>query len=319
MPRSKLSLSVVVPTYKRPRNLEALLRSIEAQNLEPARFEVVVIDDGSGDQTPQVLQRAAVSMRNLRWRTVTNGGPARARNLGASMATNEVLVFIDDDIQADPRLLDKHLTFHEERGTDDWGLLGRVDWHPSVRVTPFMRWIDQMGLQFAYDTWLEPGEVPNPFRAFYMANISFRCERFEACGGFDETFPHAAFEDYELGWRMVERGLRIHYDPEAQAFHTRGIDLRTFRRRMRKVGESAQFLLAKHPEFPLHEVLTKGRLSRNRRFKHFAYAPIAWATRNEHRLFPVFRELIADAYCEGRARGLALIEEQQGGRSRRES
>ena len=302
-----LTLSIVTPTYQRAANLRLLLDSLAEQTLSSELFEVIVIDDGSADDTLDVIRSAASKLPNLAWESGTNAGPARARNRGASRATGDVIVFLDDDIEAAPDLLAKHHEFHTGRGDDHWGLLGRVDWAPTVKVTPFMRWIDRMGLQFSYDTWLEEGEVPKPYRAFYMANISIPRAAFVASGGFDERFPYPAFEDYELGWRLVEAGFRVHYDPAARAFHTRGIDIRTFRRRMKMVGESAQFLLALHPRFELAEVLTKNRLDRRRRLKHLEYAPIARLVGDQARLDRVYREVIADAYCEGKRLGIERL------------
>lgn len=302
---SELRLSVVTPTHRRPTNLRALLESLEAQTLPRDRYEVVVVDDASADTTGNVLRESQLRLPNLRYEQLpTNAGPARARNRGIELATGDVIVFLDDDIAATPGLLEEHAAFHELRREPWHALLGRVDWHPDLRITRFMRWVDRSDLQFAFDTWLQEGEVAEPYRAFYMANTSIHRSALLEVGGFDERFPHPAFEDYELGWRLVQRGLRMTYAPRAQAYHTRAITLSAFRRRMRMVAESAVILKTLHPDFPLYEVLTRGRLDWRKRIRYYAYAPVAWVLRDDARLGGLYRDLVATSYAAGRQAGL---------------
>jgi hypothetical protein len=131
-------------------------------------------------------------------------------------------------------------------------VLGRVDWHSSLEVTPFMRWLDRSGLQFAYDTWLREGPVP-PAAAFYTANLSLPRRLVTDAGGFDERFPFAAYEDLEIATRLTDRGLRMDYRPDALAYHRRAIDLQTFAQRMTRVGESAELMRAISPEFEIDD------------------------------------------------------------------
>jgi GT2 family glycosyltransferase len=304
-----LRLSVVTPTHRRAENLKLMFQSLKDQTLSPDRFEVIVIDDASGDETGDVLRDGARMLGNLRYEQFEqNGGPARARNRGIELAEGDVLVFLDDDVAAAPDLLEEHLRFHEAHPDGSRALLGRVDWHPSLRVTPFMRWLDSTGLQFAFDTWLTEGEVADPCLAFYMANISISRAKVQAVGGFDERFPNPAFEDYELGWRLTNLGLKLFYRPQARAFHTRAIDLKTFRRRTSMVAESFVFLKSIHPDFPLEESgLTKSRLTPGRRLKLFAYAPVARLIGDNVRLGRVYRELLAQSYVEGKRRGIERL------------
>ncbi len=285
-----------------------LLDSLALQALPRERFEVIVIDDASGDTTVDVLHESAEKLPNLRYESFERiGGPARARNRGVELATGDVVVFLDDDVTAAPDLLAEHAAFHDAHGDQMRALLGRVDWHPSLRVTPFMRWLDASGLQFQYDAGLQQGEVEEPYRVFYMANISVWRSALRDVGGFDERFPNPAYEDYELGWRLHRRGLRLEYRPQARAFHTRGIDLATFRRRTAMVAESAMFLKSLHPDFPLAESLLQNRVSPSRKRKLLAYAPIARLIGDDVRLGRVYRELVAESYAQGRERALERL------------
>ncbi len=242
---------MVVPTHRRPDLLRRCLAALAGQQTPAEAFEVVVVDDASGDGTPDVLAESAAAMPNLRWASLPrNAGPATARNHGVAMARGPVVLFIDDDIVATPSLVGTHLRLHEA-GSDNLGVVGLVEWHPDLPVTPFMTWLDGTDLQFAFGNGLAPGPVDPPQRAFYTCNLSLRRPAFDAAGGFDERFPHPAYEDVELGWRLGRRGLRLEYRPEALAWHARAVTLSDFCARMAMVAESAVLLRRSHPEVPV--------------------------------------------------------------------
>jgi glycosyltransferase involved in cell wall biosynthesis len=246
-------ISVIVPTYQRAALLRSCIRSFDTQD-DPPPFEVIVIDDGSTDSTPNVLADLEAERPWLRWsRQPANRGPAAARNRAVMQAEGELVLFIDDDIVASTTLLRWHATLHGRARDDRLAVLGRVDWHPSLTVTAFMRWLDRSGLQFAYDTWLQEGPVPIPASAFYTANLSMSRRLVVDVGGFDERFPFPAYEDLELATRLTARGLHLDYRPNALAYHFRAIDLPTFIRRMAHVGESAQLMRTISPDFPIDD------------------------------------------------------------------
>ena len=246
-----MELSVVIPTYRRPELLRRCLESLQRQDLDQSRFEVVVVDDGSGDATADVLAAATGNVVALT--QPRNAGPAAARNRGIHEATGDLVLFLDDDVATAPDLLSTHLAIHARRNDPMLGVLGRIDWDPALTVTPFMHWLDTSGLQFAYDTWLTEGPVEPPYSAFYTANLSMRRDLLIAENGFDERFPYPAFEDIELAFRLTNRGFHLDYQPSARGFHTRSMELRGFAARMRKVGESAELISKAAPDFPLDD------------------------------------------------------------------
>jgi GT2 family glycosyltransferase len=242
-------LTVVVPTYQRPELLRRCLRSLRGQDLPEDLFQVVVIDDGSGDATTQVLEDQALEWPQLEWRSQpTNKGPAAARNLGLASAAGDLILFVDDDIVAPPDLLSKHLHLHQPPDPRR-GVVGRVEWHPELEVTPFMRWLDTTDLQFKFAT-MEEGQLERPWEAFYTCNLSLPAPILEEVGGFDERFPYPAFEDTDLGLRLSRRGFRLEYRSSVLAWHARAVSLDEFSRRMRKVGESATLLRSAQPDLP---------------------------------------------------------------------
>jgi GT2 family glycosyltransferase len=242
-------ISVVIPTYRRPELLRACLGALRNQDLAVERFQVVVVNDASGDETPDVLAKASSD-----WPQMTainqpaNRGPATARNAGVAASRAPLVLFIDDDIVASPSLLSQHLRFHEA-GDPSVGMVGRVEWLPSIEVTSFMRWLDSTDLQFKFASMTE-GPVENPWEAFYTCNLSIPTQLLRDAGGFDERFPYPAFEDTDLGVRLARRGFRLEYRPSALAWHSRSVTLEEFCRRSRQVGESATVLQQTQPDLP---------------------------------------------------------------------
>jgi len=231
-------VSVIIPTYRRPELLKKCLASLAEQDAAPTDVEVVVIDDASGDRTPQVLAKAAETMPALTWRSkAANEGPAAARNQAIALARGDLLLFLDDDIVATPTLVSTHLRLHDGE-PETHAVVGLVEWLPALHVTPFMRWLDSTTFQFAYAD-MQPGRLPHPADAFYTCNLSLRRRMVDAVGGFDERFPYPAYEDTELACRLADKGLTLDYRPEALAWHSRAITMHEFSSRMGRVAESA--------------------------------------------------------------------------------
>ncbi|MCK5255047.1 MAG: glycosyltransferase family 2 protein, partial [Deltaproteobacteria bacterium] len=90
-----LTISVIIPTYNRRHELEKLLHSLNRQTLPSSQFEIIVVDDGSTDGTPEVLDQFGDLIRLVKFEK--NQGAIAARNHGASLATGEYLVFLDGD------------------------------------------------------------------------------------------------------------------------------------------------------------------------------------------------------------------------------
>lgn len=236
--------SVVIPTFERPGTLFRVLDALGRQESAPA-FEVVVVDDGSGDETSARLAAYEPSYP-LRVLSQKNAGPAAARNRGVREARGKYVLFLGDDTVPEARLLAVHGTAHAERRAHPVAVLGYTTWPRDRRVSPFLHHINEYGLQFGYALIEDPEAVP--FNFFYTSNISLARDLLIDEGLFDTTFPHAAWEDIEISYRLARRGMRIVYRPEAVARHHHDITFASFRRRQEKAGESAAIFYAKHPE-----------------------------------------------------------------------
>ena len=259
--------SVVIPTWNRLDMLLRVLEALEAQRDAPT-FETIVINDGSTDDTERVLSQR----KGITFRTQPNGGPGRARNHGVSLANGKFVVFIGDDTVPEPRFLAEHARVHRESNDDPMvACLGYTGWPRGERVTAFMDYINDYGLQFGYKL-IRHGNVV-PFNFFYTSNISID-RQLLAEQPFDTTFPSAAWEDIELAYRLDAKGLAIRYNERAVTRHHHPMTVDSFARRQYTVGKSGAIFYQKHPELGhflgVHELETRrladeARLERLRR------------------------------------------------------
>jgi glycosyltransferase involved in cell wall biosynthesis len=233
--------SIVIPTYNRLDMLTRVLDALDAQRDAP-EFETIVINDGSKDDTEHVIsQRAGITFR-----TQPNGGPGRARNHGVSLAQGRFVIFIGDDTVPEPRFLAEHARVHRDSGDDPLtACLGYTGWPHGERVTAFMDYINDYGLQFGYKL-IEDGAVV-PYNFFYTSNISID-RQLLVDHPFDTTFPSAAWEDIELAYRLDHLGLKIRYNAKAVTRHHHPMTIDSFARRQYTVGKSGAIFYQKHPE-----------------------------------------------------------------------
>jgi glycosyltransferase involved in cell wall biosynthesis/GT2 family glycosyltransferase len=246
------SVSIVIPTHNRCDLLETVLARY-AECMEDLDCEIIVVDDGSTDGTRDVLEHVARGDERIRFTTLPNGGPARARNVGASMARKDVVLFVGDDIlPCDDRFLRTHARLHAAQPDEGFAVLGKVVWPTAGPggVTAVMRHIQGPGAeQFSYAYMLPYSEVD--WRHFYTCNVSVK-RRLVADwmeDGFSSDFPGAAFEDGEFAYRMEQRpaGLRIYFDPSSRGEHHHVHTVRTFIDRQFTVGMMAAIFVQKHP------------------------------------------------------------------------
>lgn len=245
--------SVVIPTYDRVDVLQEVVQALEAQQEAPP-FEIVIVDDGSRDGTADFLD----SLSERSGRTIfkvlrqENQGPARARNRGVEAATGAWVAFLGDDTVPCQGWLAEHHRAQtspraealRERGLEV-GVLGYTRWHPRMRLTPFLRYINEHGLQFGYALIDDPDRVP--FNFFYTSNLSLS-RRALVAEPFDLGFPDAAWEDIELSYRLEKLGFRLLYRSAAEVAHDHPTNLERFADRQRKAGRNAVVFHRRHPE-----------------------------------------------------------------------
>src|SRR5947207_2978022 len=119
-------LSVIIPTHNRAALLSECLRALEAQSAPRDAFEVLVLDDGSTDETRRMLEGRPFDLR-LRSYFRPHGGANAARNHGAAAAAGRLLLFLGDDMLAAPDLVAAHLGAHARCPEESTGVLGHIE------------------------------------------------------------------------------------------------------------------------------------------------------------------------------------------------
>ncbi|MFY9979787.1 MAG: glycosyltransferase [Candidatus Sulfotelmatobacter sp.] len=210
-------LSVVIPTYNRRDVLAKALEAYRVQSAPHMIRELIVVDDGSTDDTESLVREYAGKVPfQVRYLRQANKGPAAARNYGIREVQSELVLFTDSDIIPGKNLVREHLGWHNRNLQTNAAVLGYVTWSAEVHPTPFMRWYGEHGI-FAYE--LLRGRDKADFRFFYSCNLSLKAEYLRMCGQFDEDFKSAAYEDLELGYRLNKKGLELFYNAGAIAYH----------------------------------------------------------------------------------------------------
>jgi glycosyltransferase involved in cell wall biosynthesis len=200
-----------------------LLKALEGCKHQTAGaeiLEVLVVDDGSTDGTgPAVAAFSQTSPITIRYLAKQHKGAAAARNYGIREAKGTLLLFTDDDIIPGPTLVAEHIAWNQTYPADNFAILGQVSWSPEVHPTPFMEWLGLYGVLTGYRL-LAPGKEVS-FEYFYIGNLSVKRGFLIKNGMFDENFQGYGFEDTELGYRLINKGLHLLYNPEAIGYHYR--------------------------------------------------------------------------------------------------
>jgi len=238
------ALSVVIPTFRRHDVLRQSLDRLERQRVPLSAFEVLVVQDAASGQEEELS--AAVSGRpyDVHLLRADIHGASAARNRGWRAARAPIVLFLDDDVLAHPRLLEEHLAWHRRYPRETVGVLGSAHWARGLRVTPFMRWIEH-GVQFDYPNiaGIEAG-----WGRFYTLNVSVKRRLLERTGGFDEEAFPFHYEDLELAYRMQKLGFRLLFNPRARVEHLHAVTVEDYARRMADVAPAERRFVSRYPE-----------------------------------------------------------------------
>lgn len=243
-----MRISVVIPTRGGGRPIGRVLDRLARQTEPPANFEVIVVSDAADAEPARAA--AAVEARPFaaRWCRADSPGASAARNVGWRAASAPLVLFLDDDVLAGPRLIESHLAAHVREPEVSVGVLGGLRWADEIAVTPFMRWLER-GIQFDYDAIR--GDEAGWWR-FYTANASVKHALLERSGGFDEQRLPFGYEDLDLAYRMHGLGFRLSYVREAAAEHLHPMDIGMWTRQVRRIARAERSFVEKHPELPAY-------------------------------------------------------------------
>ena len=224
-------ISVVVCSYNGGRTIRDALEGL--RQLDYPNYDVIVVDDGSTDDTATIA-----SQYDVRLIRTPNRGLSSARNTGLAAATGEIVAYLDDDAYPDPHWLTYLAatflsTSHAGVGGPNIAPAGDGPIAECVARAPG-------GPVHVLITDLEAEHIPG-------CNMAFRTACLDAVGGFDPRFRTAG-DDVDLCWRLQDRGWTLGFHPAAMVWHHRRNSLRTYWRQQVGYGRAEAMLERKWPE-----------------------------------------------------------------------
>lgn len=265
-------VSVVIPTLNRAETLAVTIDRIEQQTVGRDKYEVLVVDNNSSDHTQSVLTQKSAAYPNLRYFKQPKPGAAATRNVGIREATGDIVLFIDDDISAQPELIQRHLEYHEQN--PESAVIGTVvaPWENSS--DPFLRYLRDRGIFSPYN--ITCGR-PMDFSYYHTGNVSTSRKLLVKVDGFSEEFFVYGMEDIELGYRLERTGCRMIPGTAARAQHEYFPTYEGFVGRCRQAGYSLGKLVELHPELR-RRFMENGKRTHVLKHVHGLYRVVVAAT-----------------------------------------
>jgi hypothetical protein len=264
--------------------------SVAAQTCPQDAFELIMV---GGDAAPSStdafaafrLQHPALSATLLR-----SPSPARAvgNNLAVTRACGELLIFLADDFDPSPDLVAAHVAFHTLNPDGNAAGIGPGLFPDDGRQDVFARWLEDSDQIFGVSMRQAMGTWPRSY--FYVGNASMKKAKFDALGGFDERFPHDAWDDYEFGLRWAASGGYSQFIATAVATHRHAVSFEERCAVMERAGASARIVERLHPHLDhgWRAMLRRGAAARSEMPDQDAPTP-AWIAFYAEQLAVAFR------------------------------
>ena len=236
---TRVDVSVVIPALNAATTIAGCLAALGEQTVVPG--EVIVVDDGSTDSTPEIARRmdAEVIAQDHR-------GAGAARNRGANAARGELLLFTDADCEPVPDWVERLVEM-----LDGDGVAAARGVTTSEQPEPAARFA-----QLEYDEKYRQLARHESVEMVATYSAAYRRDAFWRFGGFDEGFEGATSEDQELSFRLADAGLKIAFVPGAAVRHHHHTSLRAYARRKFRIGYAKARIGRHHPDKLIHDTYT---------------------------------------------------------------
>ena len=256
-------VSIVVASYNADHTLKACLESLGKLNYPD--YEIVLVDDGSTDTTPQMARQFP---RVRYFRHDQNRGLSAARNTGIAAAESEIIAFTDADCRADEDWLFYLVGDLQNSGFAGMGGPNLLPPEDSPVAAAVM--VSPGGPAHVMLDDRQAEHIPGCNMAFYKWALA-------VVGGFDPNFTRAG-DDVDLCWRLQQAGCKIGFSPAAFVWHYRRPNVGAYLRQQRGYGEAEALLVRKHPEYfnSFGGSLWRGRIYTPSKFGVLLRAPIIY-------------------------------------------
>jgi len=234
--------SVIIPAYNAAHILPRCLDALERQTLARTAYEIIVVDDGSQDETVAIANE-----RGARVLQIEHSGAAAARNAGVEMAHAPIVVFTDADCEPTPDFLERVLDPLADANVS--GARGVYRTRQEKLVARFV----QLEYEERYHRIAHFDEKFGSINAMDTSYAAYHRQAFLEAGGFDTRFASAAGEDHELSFRMAEAGHVFRFAPLAAVYHWHVESARAYAFRKARMGYWKAFLTRQHPSYALND------------------------------------------------------------------
>lgn len=248
--KDKPKISVVIPTYNGSSHIVGVIHTLYKQTIAKSDYEVIVVNNNSTDSTEKVIKELQKIYPELKYLVQKRKGVAPTRNKGVKKAKADIILFLDDDMQASENLLKEHIESHKKHFGTVLGFFV-TDWKNKKDVV--LDYLEDSGQQNAFN--FKDGEIVS-YKYFYTGNISVERELFEKAGGFDENFPAPGVEDIDLGYRLYCYGDKILFNQKAASKHIYYPDLKSFKAKKYQIGNPLSYFLEKFPHLKRQFVIS---------------------------------------------------------------
>ncbi|MGA2388501.1 MAG: glycosyltransferase [Candidatus Sulfotelmatobacter sp.] len=233
-----MSVSIIIPTFNGASRIGKCLDALTYQTAG-RDAEILVINDGSTDNTAQVVARYP----GVRLITQLNAGPAAARNRGALEAQGTIILFTDDDCVPIPEWLAAMIEPFK-----DPSVVGAKGIYRTRQTSLVARFV-----QIEYEDKYRRMSVLPQIDFIDTYSAGFRRDRFLEMNGYDTSFPVACAEDVELSYRMSARGWTMNFVPAAIVYHTHPDALWSYLKKKYKFAFWRVLAVRKNPHKTLND------------------------------------------------------------------
>jgi glycosyltransferase involved in cell wall biosynthesis len=240
------TISIIIPTYNGRDKIGRLIKALQCQTY--LDFEVIVVIDGSLDNTRQVIESITTPFKKVIVEK-ENGGRAAARNSGVKHATGDLLVFYDDDMEPYENSVADHIKFHRRYEGIVTGNQRDLSSKERTDIQKYRASVSQSWTS-GYKDDLNRLTYSNLF--FSTANSSFKKSDIQKLKGFDESLTDA--EDYEIAWRALKAGINVYFDKSNLSIHHDLITCKSYIKRQREYRLAHTKLYELHPDIPQSKI-----------------------------------------------------------------
>jgi len=210
----KYNISIIIPAYNAEKTIDACLTALTNQSIEKDKYEIIVVDDGSTDDTCNIVKKYGVRLISQ-----ANAGPAAARNRGVRAAKGDIVIFIDSDCVADKYFIENLIKpFSNPKIV---GVQGR---YKRTRQKKIIARFIQIEIEERYKNMQKKQFID--FIGTYAA--AYRRDIFLEMGGFDISFPMASGEDTDFSYRLSESCHKMVFEPSAYVEHKHPDSLKAY-------------------------------------------------------------------------------------------